>query len=151
MDAPMPYTLAVWLQWLGGSEVATRAKHFCLHPGCNALTDATYCQEHAPLHAERIDRRGSAASRGYDSKWSRFSKWYLSRPENQFCALHISPYCRGVSECVDHIVPLDGPDDPKKYDLSNLQPACLACNTLKGKRVIRGAWVYGERSDGGRG
>ena len=130
--------------------MANKPPHFCIHPGCRTLTHEAYCAEHAPLHAY-TDNRASASERGYDAKWSRFAKHYLSMPEHQFCALHISPNCRSVSECVDHVVPLEGPDDPKKYDTSNLQPACLACNTLKGKRVMRGAWVYGERTDGGRG
>ena len=123
--------------------MANRAPHFCPHPGCYNLTTDTYCPDHAPLHAP-TDNRASAAERGYDARWSRFAKRYLSMPEHQFCALHISPRCKGVAECVDHISPLRGPGDPRKYDLDNLQPCCLACNTLKGKQVMRGTWVYGE-------
>ena len=130
-----------------GSIMASKSPHFCLQPSCHNLTNNAYCEEHAPLHMTYADNRASASERGYDAKWSRFSKRYLSQPEHQFCALHISPNCKGIAECVDHINPLRGKDDPRKYDQSNLQPACLACNTLKGKQTIRGAWVYGERED----
>lgn len=40
----------------------------CLEPGCPALVESGRCPAHA-RHVER--RRGSAASRGYDSYWSR--------------------------------------------------------------------------------
>jgi len=131
--------------------MATRALHFCNHAGCHMLTAAPYCDEHAPLHiATYTDNRASASERGYDTKWGKFSKWFLSLPENQFCVLHISPNCKGVAECVDHIYGLKGPNDPNKYNVRFLQPACLPCNTLKGKQVIRGTWVYGakEEADG---
>ena len=124
--------------------MATRSLHFCNHAGCKRLVSETYCEEHAPLHAVYADNRLSAKERGYDTKWSRFSKRYLAEPDHQFCALHISSTCRGIAECVDHIIPLQGPHDPRKYDRSILQPSCLPCNTLKGKQVIRGTWVYGQ-------
>ena len=99
-----------------------------------------YCEAHQP---QRFDGRRNAAARGYDRRWARFRAWYLAQPEHQFCALHISPRCKGLAECIDHIVPLNGPDDPGRFDLDNLQPACLACNTAKGRRIIRGTWRYG--------
>jgi 5-methylcytosine-specific restriction protein A len=124
--------------------MATRSLHFCNQAGCKRLVSGTYCEEHAPLHATYTDNRASAAERGYDTRWSKFSKRYLAHPEHQFCALHISPTCRGIAECVDHIHPLAGPHDPGKFDRNNLQPSCLPCNTLKGKQIIRGTWVYGQ-------
>ena len=133
-----------------GENMATHAQHFCQHPGCSMLTSSRWCERHAALHQQdRTDsahmsdeRRGSAAQRGYDAAWHRFSRWYLSRPENQFCALHISPRCKVRAECVDHIVSLA--DGGAKYAYDNLQPSCLACNTLKGRRVIRGTWTFGK-------
>lgn len=130
--------------------MANRALRICEHPGCSAITTDRFCQEHAPQayshQARAYDRRrGSAAARGYDARWHKFSKAYLARPENQFCVLHISPRCAGVAQCVDHIRPLRGRSDPGRFDPANLQPACLACNTLKGDREMRGTYVYGER------
>lgn len=120
-------------------DMATRTRRFCGHPGCTELVVSGYCEAHSAQHEQsRIDSRESASRRGYDSRWRAFSKRYLARPENQFCALRISPRCNHLAECVDHIHPLQGPRDPRKYDKSNLQPACNACNTLKRQRVIVG-------------
>ena len=129
--------------------MANRALRICEHPGCGKITQGRFCAEHEPeaysQQARAYDRyRGSAAQRGYDARWHRFSKAYLARPEHRFCALHISPKCAGIAQCVDHIRPLRGRSDPGRFDPSNLQPACLACNTLKGDRVMRGTYVFGE-------
>ena len=106
--------------------MAARGKHFCRHAGCAELVaKGQYCAKHAPLHARRFDGRKNAAERGYDARWAKFAHWYLSAPEHQFCALRISPFCKGRAECVDHIRPLTGPDDPARFDPDNLQPACL--------------------------
>lgn len=130
--------------------MAIRAKHFCAHPGCNELTASRYCPMHQPAEytdtARAYDaRRGSAAQRGYDARWNRFSKRYLAHPDHQFCALHISARCAGRAQCVDHIRPLAGPDDPGRFDPENLQPACLACNTAKGNRTLLGSYVFGKQ------
>jgi len=127
--------------------MATRARHFCYEPGCRVLTCDTYCDKHAPLHAERVDYRVSSTERGYDYPWQKFSKHYLAMPEHQFCVLHISARCKGRATCVDHIHPLTGPDDPRKYDPANLQAVCGPCNTLKGKQVIYGCYVYGKEEN----
>lgn len=120
--------------------MAIKALHLCAAPGCRNLCREKYCEAHQP---QRFDGRRNAAARGYDRRWARFRAWYLAQPEHQFCALHISPRCKGLAECIDHIVPLNGPDDSGRFDLDNLQPACLACNTAKGRRIIRGTWRYG--------
>ena len=124
--------------------IATKSRHFCSHPGCNRLVSDTYCEEHAPLHRKQESHRPASTDRGYDWRWRKFAKKYLARPEHQFCALHISSRCTGLADCVDHIHPLQGPNDPRKYDLTNLQPSCTPCNVRKGKRVIYGTHVFGE-------
>lgn len=131
-------------------QMATAAKKICNHPGCNQITSGRYCAEHTPQayteQAKAYDRRrGSAAARGYDGRWHKFAAAYLRQPGHQFCALHISPRCNIIAECVDHIRPLRGPSDPGRFDPANLQPACLACNTLKGDREMRGTYVYGDQ------
>lgn len=130
-------------------------KRFCAYAGCGQLTDGSrYCPAHereamkALAQREResakiADRkRGSAAARGYDAQWQKFRDWYLRQPEHVFCALHISRDCAGVADCIDHIVPLEM--GGAKYDMSNLQPSCRACNVKKGRTVLRGNHVYGE-------
>jgi 5-methylcytosine-specific restriction protein A len=127
-----------------------KALKFCNHPGCSELVTTKYCEEHEEMHIDGIrerrkredDRRGSAKSRGYDYAWTNFSRAYLSRPENQFCRLGISKHCKQIAECVDHIKPLS--KGGGKYDPDNLQPACLACNSMKGDREIRGTKIFGQ-------
>lgn len=120
-----------------------KTKKLCAQHGCNRFADTgNYCSEHARVVAARQDnRRGTAAERGYDWQWHKFRDMYLARPENQFCRLHLSPRCSVLAQCVDHIVPLEL--GGAKYDEKNLQPACLACNTLKGQQVLRGTWEPG--------
>lgn len=121
----------------------TKALHFCAHHGCNELTTKQYCARHEQEHADdykqrRYDtKRGSAQERGYDSRWAKYSKWFLKQPGNQICKLHL-PGCKVIANCVDHIQAVTGKDDPKFWDTSNHQAACLHCNTVKGKKKIKG-------------
>ena len=48
--------------------------------------------------------RPSARARGYDSKWSKESKAFLSFPENAHCACG----CGRPADMVDHIIPHRG-------------------------------------------
>jgi 5-methylcytosine-specific restriction protein A len=123
----------------------SKSLRFCLHSGCKNLTRNGYCPEHADeAEQKRKDqfkrydqRRGSASERGYDSRWAKASKWFLKQPGNQICKLHL-PGCKIVAECVDHIEPPDGPDDPKFWDPDNWQPACIRCNSVKGNKKMKG-------------
>ena len=67
-------------------------------------------------------QRGTAASRGYDSRWSRYSTLYRKR--HPLCVMCLAEGRTRASECVDHIEPVSGPDDPKFYDESNHQALC---------------------------
>lgn len=125
----------------------SKPQHVCSHPGCQMLTDKTYCDEHQRLHRREDDkRRGSARNRGYSSRWDRYSKWYLRQPEHVLCRLRLDG-CTGLAECVDHIDPPNGPDDPRFWDAANHQPACIHCNSAKGRKKIIGKM----QSLGGRG
>ena len=121
---------------------------FCAHPGCSALTSERYCEQHKDdereLRKQQDFRRGSSRARGYTARWDRYSKWFLSLPQNQFCALHMDDRCAGIAQCVDHIDPPDGPDDPRFWDMDNHQPACIHCNSVKGHRYITGQHIYGN-------
>lgn len=111
----------------------------CKHPGCPVLTREPYCPEHAKVkQREREARRGTANQRGYTYRWNKYSKWYLRQPENQICKLRIDQRCKLIAECVDHIVPPNGPDDPLFWDENNHQASCLVCNSIKGARVMVG-------------
>ena len=134
-------------------DTMLRARKFCRYPGCPNFVGhgPRYCDTHAAEEIEeqrrneaaRDRRRGSAKQRGYDARWSRYSKWFLSRPQNQFCVLHLDDGCAGVAQCVDHIDPPEGPNDPRFWDYSNHQPACIHCNSVKGHRKLRGNFAFG--------
>lgn len=134
-------------------KMAQRSMHFCQWPGCSNITADRFCNEHRAAGEEqreqkqrdqkrRMDcRRGSARQRGYDTRWSKYSKWFLSQPHNQVCALHLDDGCAIIAQCVDHIDPPDGPNDPRFWDTANHQPACIHCNSVKGHRKITGEYT----------
>ena len=126
----------------------------CKVPGCSNLTRNKYCDEHQYLQEEEDRKRTeylnrkkkngghklSSTERGYDTRWRNYSKWFLAQPGNQFCKLHLDDQCAVVAQCVDHIDPPESRDDPRFWDYSNHQPACIHCNSVKGHRKQIGEW-----------
>jgi 5-methylcytosine-specific restriction protein A len=111
------------------SGMPYKPKHPCAEQGCPALIPAG--EKYCPLHKKRHpEEERSAASRGYDAKWQRFRKWYLSQPENMFCRSCLKEGIYRKATVVDHIKPFRG-DEKLKYDLNNLQPLCKACHDKK--------------------
>lgn len=106
----------------------------CRHPGCRQLTSDGQCDAHRKqAQREQDQRRGSAASRGYDSKWKIARAYYLRK----------HPLCVG-QECkadhrvtpatvVDHIIPHKG-DKQLFWDSDNWQPLCKPCHDAKTAR-----------------
>jgi len=121
----------------------SKPKRFCAHSGCKNLTTSKYCDLHQidadQAYKMRDRSRGTASQRGYTYRWSKCSKHFLSMPENQICKLHL-PGCTLLAECVDHIIPVNGPYDPNFWKPDNWQSSCLSCNTIKGKRTIKGTF-----------
>lgn len=97
----------------------------CSFPGCPELTDNKYCEKHQKFYG---DERGSASSRGYDSRWRKASKRFLKA----------NPLCRhcerdgkfAKAEVVDHIIPHRG-DKVLFWNESNWQPLCKKCHDRK--------------------
>ncbi|MCK9326793.1 MAG: hypothetical protein M0P69_14975 [Bacteroidales bacterium] len=109
----------------------------CNKPGCPNLTDSRYCEQHRKQEQQRYDQeRGTAHQRGYTARWGRYSRWFRRQPENVFCKLQL-PGCTNLTQCVDHIQPCV-PTDPSWWDPVNHQGACIHCNSVKGKRHMRG-------------
>lgn len=125
-------------------QMPHRLLGFCKCPGCAQKADdiSGYCSAHkgeSQRHGISRDRHLLPAHiRGYDKRWERYSKWFLSQPQNQMCALRLDAGCTIIAQCVDHIDPPDGARDPRFWDRSNHQPACIHCNSVKGHRFIRG-------------
>jgi 5-methylcytosine-specific restriction protein A len=108
-----------------------KAKRPCGHPGCGRLTDGRYCEEHAAQKQQEYERsRLSAAQRGYDRKWQRYSRWRLRR-----YPLCVDPFGdhqgrATAATCTDHVEPHKG-DMVKFWDEANHQSLCDHCHSKK--------------------
>lgn len=137
--------------------MASRSARFCKYENCSNIVtgSANYCNDHkAEAEAEAARRkqakqrrgdmrRGNSRDRGYTSAWSKYSKAFLARPENQFCVLRMDGGCAVVAQCVDHIDPPENATDPRFWNKANHQPACIHCNSVKGHRKLVGTYLFG--------
>lgn len=74
---------------------------------------------------EREQFRGSKQSRGYGGEWERIS--LLKRQQCPVCEV-----CNdATADDVDHIIPFNGVNDPKRTEWQNLQSICRACHNGK--------------------
>ena len=117
-----------------------RIKRPCSHPGCRELIDRGRCAAHQvkadmqrAAQVRQYDQtRGTAAQRGYDARWQKYSVWYRQR--NPLC-VHCLAEGRLTSVehggHVDHITPVTGPDDPLFWDPTNHQSLCTSCHSVK--------------------
>lgn len=79
----------------------------------------------AERRKEREQYRGTKQDRGYGGEWERISR--LKRAECPVCEV-----CHNaVAVDVDHIIPFNGSDDPKRTEWQNLQSICRACHNDK--------------------
>ena len=134
--------------------MAKRPLRICSYPGCPNLVVQGRCEKHAIKKDDKEydKRRGTAQQRGYTYRWQQYTKWFLRQPENSLCKLALDDGCAVVSQCVDHIDPPDGPDDPRFWDPHNHQGGCIHCNSVKGKKKIKGTkWddLFDEQPPGG--
>lgn len=96
----------------------------CAQPGCPHLVNrgVRFCDEHKKADRKSHDKqRGSAASRGYDSRHQRLRKWKLKR----------NPICEECGEyaatVVHHIIPISV-DPRKRLVMDNVQALCRDCH-----------------------
>jgi 5-methylcytosine-specific restriction protein A len=125
------------------------APSICAFGGCQSLTvsGARYCATHvltaqAAKVAARRDynaRRGTPASRGYDTNWRRSSRLYLA--QNPVCNA-----CGRLAECVDHRTPCDG-SSPLFWSVENWQSMCRRCHSTKTAREDGGFGNVPRRGD----
>ena len=109
----------------------------CNKPGCGKLTTGSFCEEHAAKRKAEVkaaairydEERGTAASRGYGSRWARYSRSF--RDEHPLCAECQRNGRLKKCDCVDHIIPVSGPDDPLFWEPSNHQSLCYNCHSIK--------------------
>lgn len=74
-------------------------------------------------------RRGSAHRRGYNRNWEAFSEWY--RSQHPFCVMCEADGNLVAAECVDHKIPVTGPDDPSFFLEEAVQSLCWSCHSVK--------------------
>ena len=111
------------------------AKRPCSRPGCKNLVErGGCCAACAPTHSARARTeaaRPSAHKRGYTRKWAEYSRNRL-----RLHPLCVDPYQQhpqrvAAATDTDHIVPVQGPDDPLFWDPSNHQSLCSDCHKHK--------------------
>ena len=109
----------------------------CQGAGCKNLSKGSYCEKCTGKRAVtkrvaaiRYDlERGTASSRGYNSKWAKYSLQY--RREHPLCVLFLKDKILTAVQCVDHIVPVNGSDDPLFWDENNHQSLCKTHHGIK--------------------
>lgn len=92
------------------------------------------CPECMPFEKKakaELDRlRGGATERGYDSRWARFRRMFLSA--NPICACG----CGRASVEIHHLTPVSGPNDPLFYEESNLVALTKQCHSRETMRML---------------
>lgn len=109
-----------------------RPKKRCAYPGCWIVTDGKYCDKHHDVdkveRRKRDEGRISAAQRGYDARWRKARKWFLSR--NPLCVQCLEDGRLTPATVVDHVVPHRG-DVNLFWDVNNWQALCKSCHDRK--------------------
>jgi 5-methylcytosine-specific restriction enzyme A len=139
-------------QILRSCHLPMAPKHPCAEPRCPNLVERGTSR--CPDHARAYDlQRGSAKDRGYDSRWNRASRRFRHRwplcgmkadgtldTENSWCAAEGRTT---LAQCVQHIQPHQGPDDPLFMRESNWLSSCFKCNNKR--RALREPGAFGRR------
>ncbi|GAB6174487.1 HNH endonuclease signature motif containing protein [Paradesulfitobacterium aromaticivorans] len=106
-----------------------KPKRPCSNPGCPRLTSGRFCEKHHQETEKEYNRqRGSAASRGYDSRWRKARERYLKA--HPLCVLCEQEGKLTPANVVDHIKPHKG-NKELFWDESNWQSLCKACHDSK--------------------
>jgi len=104
-------------------------KRPCTYPGCGQLTHSRRCELHQDVEKKAADqRRGSAASRGYDARWKRAKDAFLR--QNPLCAECARQGRPAQADLVDHIQPAKG-NQELFWEPENWQALCTACHNRK--------------------
>ena len=102
----------------------------CRYPGCPALCDGAYCDQHQSMvdHDYNTRHRDREASRFYSSdRWRKLRKAKLSR--NPLCEECTRQGKHTPATMVDHIQPIRF--GGAALDMENLQSLCWSCHSAK--------------------
>ena len=103
----------------------------CNVPGCPNLTTQPRCPDH---QRQAEQQRGNSHQRGYNAKWRRTRRRYLTRHPQ--CS---EPDCTQPATDVDHIDGL-GPHGPHGHDPDNLRGYCHTHHSQRTARDQPGGW-----------
>ena len=99
----------------------------CNHPGCNQLTNNTYCDIHTKAkRQEQESRRESSSKRGYDFLWKKVRNKYIST--HPLCERCESNNITTLATLVHHIKRIRDGGDRLRYD--NLMSLCVKCHDI---------------------
>jgi 5-methylcytosine-specific restriction protein A len=122
----------------------------CTTPGCPTVVERGRCQACQRVK-QRLwdDQRGSATARGYGKDWQYWRRMALIEHTLVWCGDRptMAPQtedsgCRTagrqrLGKELDHIAPISGRDDPRRFDPSNVQLLCPPCHAGKRSRESR--------------
>lgn len=101
----------------------------CCSPYCPELTGDRFCDKHRKKQQKGYDKwRGTAAQRGYDSRWRKARLHFLRR--HTLCVMCEKEGKIKAATVVDHIVVHRG-DKKLFWDKRNLQALCVSCHSRK--------------------
>ena len=111
----------IYTQIIEVSKAIDLTRTPCRHIGCKERVSrgVGYCAKHNP----KDDYRPNSNSRGYNARWQRARKLFLS--EYPFCSR-----CDEAATVVDHIIPHRG-DNTLFWDRDNWQSLCKRCHDVK--------------------
>lgn len=84
-------------------------------------------------------KRLNSYQRGYNLAWNKYSKSY--RRDNPWCVMCLPKLV--AAQCVDHIKPISGKDDPLFWEPGNHQSLCWTCHSIKTATEDGGSWSGG--------
>ena len=100
----------------------------CKIVSCRHLRPCPVHVEQERVWVRKVDTRPSAARRGYGYEWQVYRRAYLSAHTVCVCG------CGGVATEIDHVIPVNGPDDPLFWAESNHQAMTHECHSRKTKK-----------------
>jgi 5-methylcytosine-specific restriction protein A len=101
----------------------------CNKVGCPELTHDAYCVDHKQEKYSYDKARGSSNERGYTYRWAKYSKRF--RKKNPLCVHCLEKGLLTPSEHVDHVIAVNGADDPLFWDEDNHMALCASCHSRK--------------------